>query len=204
MLAFTDADCLPRPDWLSRGVDRLLAGSGPSFAAGRIQLFPSRPGRPTSAELFELAEGFPQESYVREQGFAATANLLVTRETFDLVGPFRAELQSGGDREWGTRAGSRGVRASTRTTLSSTILAARRSGSSGARSCASPEVTSTSAGCSSAGPSSAVTCAAGCVRRCARPGEPRNAYAARAASRGPATPESRCTCTSWRWSSASA
>lgn len=110
VLAFTDGDCLPRPEWLTRGVSELLAADGPAFVGGGIQLFPADPDRPTLAELWDCANGLRQDRYVQEQGWAATANMITTRETFDAVGPFADRLKSGGDREWGERAVAGGVR----------------------------------------------------------------------------------------------
>lgn len=110
VLAFTDGDCLPRPDWLTRGVTELLAADGPAFVGGAIELFPADPGRPTLAELWDCANGLRQDHYVLEQGWAATANMITTRETFDAVGAFADTLKSGGDREWGERAAAAGVR----------------------------------------------------------------------------------------------
>ena len=110
VLAFTDADCAPRSDWLSAGVAALLAAPQPCFVGGRIHLVRSDPRRASAAELYELALGFPQHDYVTQSGFAATANLLVRRAVLDRVGPFRGELSSGGDREWGERATRLGVR----------------------------------------------------------------------------------------------
>lgn len=109
VLAFTDGDCLPRPDWLTRGVAELLAADGPAFVGGAIELFAADPGHPSSAELWDCANGLRQDRYVQEQGWAATANMLTLRTTFDAVGAFEDTLKSGGDREWGERAAAAGV-----------------------------------------------------------------------------------------------
>jgi GT2 family glycosyltransferase len=109
VLAFTDADCVPRPDWLSAAVAALMTHER-AFVGGAIALFP-RPGRrPRAAEVYDCANGLRQDRYVGEQGWAATANMLVRRATFDEVGPFDARLRSGGDRLWGRRAAALGVR----------------------------------------------------------------------------------------------
>jgi glycosyltransferase involved in cell wall biosynthesis len=104
VLAFTDADCLPAPDWVERGVARLLDAPDVAMVGGRIDLRIADPGHPTAVELFDMLYGFPQERFVRIDGFSATANLFVRREVVDAVGPFDADLRSGGDREWGERA----------------------------------------------------------------------------------------------------
>jgi len=108
VLAFTDADCLPRPGWLGAGV-RALAAAGPdAFVGGRIVVDPGP--RPAAAALWDSVSGLRQQDYVAD-GWAATANLFVSRSTIDRVGPFAADMRSTGDREWGVRATDAGVRA---------------------------------------------------------------------------------------------
>ena len=108
ILAFTDSDCLPDPDWLRNGVSRVLASPRDCFVGGRIDTFPAVTGQPSAVEVYEMAHAFPQHLYV-ESGFAATANLLVARHVFSRVGGFDVELTSGGDMEWGQRARAAGV-----------------------------------------------------------------------------------------------
>lgn len=110
VLAFTDGDCLPRPDWLTQGVGALLSAEGPAFVGGAIELFAADPRRPSFAELWDCANGLRQDHYVLDQGWAATANMITLRSTFDAVGAFEDSLKSGGDREWGERAAASGVR----------------------------------------------------------------------------------------------
>jgi len=105
IVAFTDADCVPRPDWLERGVAALSADPGIGLVGGRIEVVPRDPRRRRAAETYDLVFGFPQERFVRELGFAATANAFTRREVLAAVGPFRDDLQSGGDWEWGQRVG---------------------------------------------------------------------------------------------------
>lgn len=105
ILAFTDADCLPHPTWLSSAHAAL---SDPESAADAIggqvnMVFRSRSGPTTGPELYEASEGFDQELFVTTNHFAATANLVVWRQAFDKVGEFNAVLKSGGDLEWGQR-----------------------------------------------------------------------------------------------------
>lgn len=102
-LAFTDVDCRPHPDWLERGFSSL--GSSPRVA-GRIDLELS--GSPSTAELVDAGRFLRQRDYV-EEGFAATANLFVHRNVFDVVGEFDEQLQSGGDQEFGWRCSQAGI-----------------------------------------------------------------------------------------------
>jgi len=109
VLAFTDADCLPEPDWLTESV-RALAGGETAIVAGSVEVTASSLGDRSPAEVLELKFGFPQEAYVRKQGFGVTANLVVPRNIMEVVGPFREDLLSGGDFEWGRRAAAAGFR----------------------------------------------------------------------------------------------
>lgn len=113
VLAFTDADCIPRSDWLTNAVSTLIDEADPTDAVGgAINLLYRHPAGPTTGpELFEYSEGgFDQELYVSKLHFSATANLVVWRRVFNAVGEFDPSLQSGGDLEWGQRLHKMGLR----------------------------------------------------------------------------------------------
>lgn len=111
VLAFTDADCLPRPDWIRAGVRALMQEPAPDAVGGDITLaFRDGAAPRTAPERYDVREGLPQEHFIRTYPFAATANLFVRAATFHAVGPFDASLQSAGDREWGERLASTGRR----------------------------------------------------------------------------------------------
>ncbi|MCX7287170.1 MAG: glycosyltransferase [Rhodobacterales bacterium] len=102
VLFFTDSDCLPDPHWIENGLSA-LAGLRPiDRIAGGIELFPKGETW-TSPELLDRTFALRQSAYA-SQGWCATANLVTTREAFDLVGPFDEGSFSGGDVEWGKRA----------------------------------------------------------------------------------------------------
>ena len=135
-LVFTDADCIPEPDWLAHGLAHLEAApAGAAVVGGAIEVFAAEQGRPTSAELYDIATGLRQDRYVAS-GFAATANLFTTRPVMQAVGEFNADLKSSGDAEWGHRASDAGwplvyaadaiIRHPARTTLGELITKARR------------------------------------------------------------------------------
>lgn len=100
IVAFTDSDCVPETTWLEQSVKALERGV--DRVAGRIAVVPA-PGALDHAAVHEIASAFDQPRYVR-RGFGATANLVVKRRAFDLIGPFDATLLSGGDIEWNRRA----------------------------------------------------------------------------------------------------
>lgn len=106
LLAFTDADCLPHPSWLERGL--AAAQTGSDLVAGRIELT-FRGDRPNVWEYVDAGGFLDQRLHVEEHGFGVTANLFVRREVFRSVGVFRATLKSGGDYEFCHRATAGGA-----------------------------------------------------------------------------------------------
>jgi len=104
VLAFTDSDCTPRPEWLECG---LAALADADVAAGAVR--------------FDVADGIgiwgmadidtslDQERAVAN-GTAATANLFVRGETFRSLDGFDATLPSNGDHDFVRRALDSGAR----------------------------------------------------------------------------------------------
>ncbi len=76
VLAFTDADCFPAPDWLARGVEAIREAD---IVQGAVIPDPTVPRTPFERTL----------QVDRPSGFFQTANLFVRREVFDAVGGFR-------------------------------------------------------------------------------------------------------------------
>ena len=105
VLAFTDADCRPDPRWLAHGVAALDRAG---VVGGRVRAVVQ--DRPTTWERYDRATYLDQERAVRDEGYAATANLLVRAEVFAAIGPFDPTLSSSGDLEWGQRATAAGHR----------------------------------------------------------------------------------------------
>jgi glycosyltransferase involved in cell wall biosynthesis len=93
VLAFTDADCLPAPDWLERG---LAALEGADVVAGAVRL--TIMGRATPWALLDVEQSLDQEAGVR-RNVAVTANLFMRRATFDAIGGFDETLPSGSDHD---------------------------------------------------------------------------------------------------------
>lgn len=83
VLAFTDADCLPSPSWLRRG---LRALGGADLVQGAVSADPSVPRGPFDRSLW----------VVEEVGLYESANLFVRRELFDRLGGFEEWIRIGG------------------------------------------------------------------------------------------------------------
>lgn len=103
LLAFTDADCVPEPEWLAAGVAHL---EETDIVGGRMTVLVGDRSRMTGAEAFETVFAFNNERYVRECRFSVTANLFCRRETFLHVGGFRTGVSE--DLDWCRRAQDKG------------------------------------------------------------------------------------------------
>jgi glycosyltransferase involved in cell wall biosynthesis len=102
VVAFTDADCIPKLDWIQRGVASLQNRPNCGLVAGRIELFFKDSFRPTAAELYNSVMDFHQQEYLEEKHFGATANVFTFRSVIEEVGVFSPKFKSaGGDKEFG-------------------------------------------------------------------------------------------------------
>jgi glycosyltransferase involved in cell wall biosynthesis len=101
LLVFTDADAIPAPDWLEKGVEALRQLSGHGLVGGRVELFFRNPARPNVFERFESQTYLQQRKHVEQEHFAATANLFTWRSVFEAAGGFDERLIANGDRIFG-------------------------------------------------------------------------------------------------------
>lgn len=103
-IVFTDADCIPRPDWL----ERLLEGhaQGSALVGGSIDPDGGRLVE-RGADICKFApwlEGLPPG----ERRTLPTANMSVTREAWERIGPFTL-LAFSGDTDFCLRAVAAGI-----------------------------------------------------------------------------------------------
>jgi GT2 family glycosyltransferase len=91
ILAFCDADCIPDPDWLERGIDALASGD---VVAGQIRFIV--PEHRTTWTLIDMDTSKNHELLV-PMGVAETANLFIRRRLFDAVGGFDGAVREHGD-----------------------------------------------------------------------------------------------------------
>ena len=103
--AFTDADCLPEPGWLT-GL-AAAAGDARTILVGAVDV---RPMSETlnAYEIYDMIGGIPQERYAG-RGYGATANLAVSADLFAATGGFDGARLSGGDAEFCRRAAAQGA-----------------------------------------------------------------------------------------------
>lgn len=106
-VAFTDADCLPAPDWLETALRAAQAHPRFGVLAGRIDLYDeTRPEGRVYGD-YERLFSFPQS--FAERGNCATANWFSPKVVFDRLGGFDATLKSGGDRQMALRIRDSGL-----------------------------------------------------------------------------------------------
>jgi glycosyltransferase involved in cell wall biosynthesis len=103
LVVFTDTDCRPVPEWLRAHVDALRQGA--PLTGGAVAFDVTNP--PTAAQYIDSTRFLQQEWLVQEAGFAATCNLGCQADVVREL-RFDARLRSGGDREFGLRAGASG------------------------------------------------------------------------------------------------
>jgi glycosyltransferase involved in cell wall biosynthesis len=112
VLAFTDADCVPAPGWLTAAVAEIDAGA--DLVQGRVE---PDPGTQLGA--------FDRTVWVTgENGLYETANLVITRELFERLGGFESWLGGETGKELGedTWLGWRARRAGAHVTFASGAL----------------------------------------------------------------------------------
>lgn len=110
VIAFTDADCIPAPDWIEKGVENLMRVPNCGLVAGRINQLFKDPKRPNAVEIYESIMHFRQKRYVQRDRYGATATVFTYKKVFEKVGLFNVTLKSGGDNEWGRRVFSFGYK----------------------------------------------------------------------------------------------
>lgn len=106
ILAFTDADCVPRPAWLAAGV-AALEREGASMAGGDVAPAPAT----SEVERYLASRGTPSPRQPLAhpfRPFVPTANAFFRRMVFETAGCFNATLISGGDADMCWRAAEAG------------------------------------------------------------------------------------------------
>lgn len=106
VLAFIDADCLARFDWLEEAEKAITHAE---ILGGDVRIGYVNPSQLTVLEAYESIYAYQMQRYIKEEGFTGTGNLVVRRTVLDDVGPF-AGLSVAEDKDWGRRATGMGYR----------------------------------------------------------------------------------------------
>ncbi len=103
LIGFTDADCIPSPQWIERAVQFAQNTQLTEFRiTGPVEIFRKSEGG-FWAWKFESIVSFNQKENWRK-GLSVTANLFVNKAAFAKVGGFDSTLFSGGDMAWNALA----------------------------------------------------------------------------------------------------
>lgn len=100
VIAITDADCVPDPNWLAAGVKAIATVP---LIGGAIR-FSFRGSRPNVVEYADSLSYLRQQDYIQSEHYAAGANLFIHRRVFEAVGYFDERLLNLGDKEFCQRA----------------------------------------------------------------------------------------------------
>ncbi|MBD2181715.1 glycosyltransferase [Planktothrix sp. FACHB-1355] len=95
IIAFTDVDCRPEPNWLQNLIQP-FADSSVGIVAGEVEGLPGK----TLLEKYADSYNVLSQKYTLEHPFCPygqTANLAIRREIFQQVGLFRPYMTTGGD-----------------------------------------------------------------------------------------------------------
>jgi FkbM family methyltransferase len=106
IIAFTDADCIPAPDWLVTGI-QIIQQTGVDRIAGEVTIQPISSSSNAYA-LIDTLYNFNQQFLVKTYQACVTANLLVKRSVFEHIGYFVTNFVYSEDIELGRRATSAG------------------------------------------------------------------------------------------------
>ena len=105
IIAFIDADCIAKKNWISNGVAH-FQNSDADLVAGNVEFFYAS-DKPTATEIYDSVTHMQTQRTVKD-GVAATANLFVKREVFESVGLFNSNVKSGGDFQFTKSATTKG------------------------------------------------------------------------------------------------
>lgn len=106
-VAFTDADCVPAPDWLEQALAAARRHPDAGVLAGQIDLFEEGEIEAPVFSDYERLFSFPQSHAAR--GNCATANWMSRRVIFEKLGGFDESVKSGGDRQMALRIRNAGM-----------------------------------------------------------------------------------------------
>lgn len=103
ILAFTDSDCVPEPQWLASGLSAL---SQHDVVGGRVNVLIDHDRPLHAVEAFEVVFAFDNRNYIEQKGFTGAGNMFCSRAVFDATGAFRVGMSE--DLEWSHRARAAG------------------------------------------------------------------------------------------------
>ncbi|WP_346290803.1 glycosyltransferase [Sphaerothrix gracilis] len=106
IIAFTDADCVPRQNWLTQGI-KALQTSQADFIGGRVVVEPLTP-QSSTAEMLDTLYSFSQKNLIKNYRAAMTGNLMIKKSAITKIGWFDETLNELEDIDLGMRLSAAG------------------------------------------------------------------------------------------------
>lgn len=108
IIAFTDSDMLPNPEWLAVAFDKFKSDNKKEIGilTGPVPLYYRYPDNLTPSEIYEKYTGFDFEGYAKE-GATGAGNWFSYKSVLEEFGCYREDLKSNGDTELSLRITSK-------------------------------------------------------------------------------------------------
>ncbi len=106
IIAMIDANCFASPQWLERGVEKMLIETA-DMLGGKVS-FIFLGEKKSASEMYDSISNVKMKKSIENRGVATGGNLFVRKEVFDKIGLFPGNIRSGTDVMWtgkATRAG---------------------------------------------------------------------------------------------------
>jgi glycosyltransferase involved in cell wall biosynthesis len=109
ILAFIDADCRAHSGWLKAALREMEAAPPRTVLGGDVQIWRDNQSAFSALEAYESVFAYRFQLYIEKHGFCGTGNLVVKRQDFYEIGPFKG-IQFAEDIEWGRSVRAAGYR----------------------------------------------------------------------------------------------
>jgi glycosyltransferase involved in cell wall biosynthesis len=103
ILAFIDADCRAHPEWLQCALAAFERAAPRTILGGDVQIWHEPHSAMTAVEAYESVFAYRFKLYIEQHGFCGTGNLIVRKQDFEDIGPFRG-IEVAEDIQWGGQA----------------------------------------------------------------------------------------------------
>src|SRR5262245_50480694 len=103
LFAFIDADCRAHCDWLWNALQAMEMAPPRTIIGGDVQIWRDDQTKFSALEAYESVFAYRFQLYIERHGFSGTGNLIVCRDDFNLIGPFKG-IEVAEDIDWGQRA----------------------------------------------------------------------------------------------------
>ncbi len=108
IIAFTDADCIPKENWIEEAIKIFEKKKDIDIIGGKIELI-YKNNKPKTYEIFENIFDFNQKYFIEQNHSGCTSNLFVKKGVFEKIGLFDENFKSMGDYKFTRKAHKEGI-----------------------------------------------------------------------------------------------